>query len=97
MKLLSSSRVVAASDHVSCELDGEAVILNLADCVYFGLNETALVIWKLIQTPAYVWEIRDEIVRQFQVEADSCERDILNLLGELQDSSLLRVVSSAEE
>jgi hypothetical protein len=97
MDLSIDSRVVAISDHVSCELEGEAVILNLADCVYFGLNESSLAIWKVIQKPTFVWEIRDEILRQFQVESESCERDILSLLGQLKDSSLLQIVPSSEE
>jgi hypothetical protein len=97
MNLSINSRVVAIRDHVSCKLEGEAVILNLDDCVYYGLNEGALAIWELMQKPAFVWEIRDEIVRQFQVESDSCERDILNLLGQLKDSSLLQIVSSPEK
>jgi hypothetical protein len=95
MNLSINSRVVATRDHVSCTLEGEAVILSLNDCVYYGLNEVALAIWELIQKPAFVWEIRDEIVRQFQVESDSCERDTLNLLRLLEDSSLLQVVSSS--
>ena len=97
MNLSINSRVVAVRDHVSSTLEGEAVVLNLDDSVYYGLNETALAIWELIQKPAFVWEIRDEIVREFQVESDSCERDILNLLGQLKDSSLLKIVSSSEE
>jgi hypothetical protein len=97
MNLSINSRVVAIRNHVSCELEGESVILNLDDSVYYGLNETGLAIWELIQKPAFVWEIRGEIVRQFQVESDSCERDILNLLGQLKDSSLLQIVSSSEE
>jgi hypothetical protein len=97
MNLLANSRVVATSDHVSCELEGEAVVLNLANCVYFGLNETALAIWQFIQKPAFVWQIRDEIVRKFRVDSDSCEKDILNLLGQLKDSSLLQIVSVSEE
>jgi Coenzyme PQQ synthesis protein D (PqqD) len=97
MNLSANSRVVAVSNHVSCELGGEAVILNLADCIYFGLNETALAIWQFIQKPAFVWQIRDEIIRKFQVDADSCERDILNLLGQLKDSSLLQVVAESAQ
>jgi hypothetical protein len=82
---------------VSCELEGEAVILNLADCVYYGLNESALTIWDFIQKPAFVWEIRDEIIRRFDVESDSCENDVLSLLEQLKDSSLIQIVSSSEE
>ncbi len=97
MNLSTSSRVVAIRDQVSCELDGEAVILSLENAVYYGLNETALAIWNLIQKPTFVWEIRDEIVRQFQIESDICERDILNLLGQLNNSSLLQIVSASGE
>jgi hypothetical protein len=97
MSLSINSRVVAAKDHVSCELEGEAVILKLDDCVYYGLNEGALAIWELIQKPAFVWEIRDEIIRQFEVESGSCERDTLDLLERLKDSSLLQIVSSSED
>ncbi len=97
MNLSSSSRVVAIRDHVSCELDGEAVILSLDDAVYYGLNETALAIWNLIQKPAFVWEIRDKIVHDFQIESDVCENDILNLLSQLKDSSLLEIVSASED
>jgi Coenzyme PQQ synthesis protein D (PqqD) len=96
MDLSVNSRVVATRDNVSCELEGEAVILNLVDTVYYGLNESALAIWALIREPAFVWEIRDEIVRQFHVEPDSCEKDVLNLLGQLKDSALLQIVSSKE-
>ena len=95
MDLSINSRVVATRDHVSCELEGEAVILHLDDSVYYGLNETALTIWELIREPAFVWEIRDQIVRQFQVEPDGCEGDLLNLLRQLKDSSLLQIVSSS--
>ena len=97
MDLSINSRVVAIKDYVSCELEGEAVILNLEDSVYYGLNETALAIWALLREPTFVWEIRDEIVRQFQVEPDSCERDLLNLLSQLKDSSLLQIVSSSTQ
>jgi hypothetical protein len=93
MNLSVDSRVVATSDHVSCELEGEAVILNLDDCVYYGLNESSLAIWQLVQKPMFVWEIRDEIVRQFQVESNTCEKDVLSLLRQLKDSSLLQIVS----
>src|SRR5262245_52188628 len=93
MQLSINSRVVAIKEHVFCELDGEAVILNLDKCVYYGLNESSLAVWKIIQKPAFVWEIRDEMVDQFRVESASCESDILNLLGELKESSLLEIVS----
>jgi hypothetical protein len=95
MDLSISSRVVASKNYVSCELEGEAVILNLDDSVYYGLNETALAVWARIGEPTFVWEIRDEIVRQFQVEPDSCETDLLNLLSQLKDSSLLQIISSS--
>lgn len=91
MSLSVESRVVAIKDQVSCELDGEAVVLNLDDSIYYGLNETSLAIWQLIQKPTFVWEIRDEIVREFDVEPGACERDIINILDQMSGSSLIEI------
>jgi hypothetical protein len=86
-----NTRVVATRNQVSSTLEGEAVILNLDDCVYYGLNETGLAVWELAQEPVFAWQIRDEIVRRFEVKSDSCESEILSLLEQLKNSSLLEV------
>jgi hypothetical protein len=83
--------VVAAQDQVSCDLDGEAAILNLASGVYYGLDATGARVWNLVQTPRTVNEIRDALLKEYDVEAERCERDLLALLGDLAAAGLIEV------
>ena len=89
------STVVVAKDQVSCDLSGEAAILNLKTSVYFGLNTVGASIWKLIQEPKTVSEIRDAILKEYDVEPDRYEADLLALLKELFDKELIEVKNEA--
>lgn len=81
--------VVVSQDQVSCDLSGESAILNLKAGVYYGLNEVGTRIWKLIQEPRRVGDLRDAILEEYEVEPDRCEADILFLLQALLDNGLM--------
>ena len=86
------STVVVTKDQVSCDLSGEAAILNLKTSTYFGLNTVGASIWKLIQEPRTVKEIKEAILEEFDVEPDLCEHDVLELLQELSTHGLIEIV-----
>ena len=88
----TDSRIVVSQDQVSCDLSGEAAILNLKSGVYFGLNTVGASIWKLIQEPRSVKEIQTAIQEEYEVEPDQCERDVLELLRELSNHELIKIV-----
>ena len=90
-RISEQSIVVVSQDQVSCELGGEAALLNLKAGVYYGLNEVGASIWKLIQEPKRVGEIRDAILEEYEVEPDNCEADIMALLQDLLDNGLIEV------
>lgn len=85
------STVVAAKDQVSCDLAGEAAILNLQSGVYYGLDAVGARVWHLLQEPRTVQDIRDTILMEYEVERDRCERDLLALLQELVAAGLIEV------
>ncbi len=86
------STVGVTKDQVSADLSGEAAILNLKTSTYFGLNPVGASIWRLIQEPKKVTEIRDAIVEEYDVEPDRCEHDILELLQELSKHGLIEII-----
>ena len=90
--LSENSTVVVTKDQVSADLSGEAAILNLKTSTYFGLNTIGASIWKLIQEPKTVGQIRDAITEEYDVEPDRCERDILELLQELSKNGLIEII-----
>ena len=88
----TQSIVVASKDQISCDLEGEAAILNLKSGTYFGLDAVGATIWSLIARPRRVVEIRNALIDQFDVEAERCGRDLLQLLGELHAHGLIQVM-----
>ncbi len=85
------SIVVAAKDQVSCDLAGEAAILNIKNGVYYGLDPVGARIWSLMQEPCAVAEIQSTITGEYDVEPERCARDLFDLLEKLLAEGLIEV------
>jgi hypothetical protein len=83
--------VQAATDQVSSVLGEEAVILNLQEGKYFGLNPVGTRVWQLIQTPRTVEAILAGLLEEYDVTPEQCERDLMDLLSRLADAGLIEV------
>lgn len=83
MILTPGTVLVAAREQVSAEVEGEAVILGLADGVYYGLDGVGARVWELLREPRSLAELRDTVVAEYDVDADTAWRDLLELLGDL--------------
>jgi Coenzyme PQQ synthesis protein D (PqqD) len=89
--ILESSIVVAASEQISSDLGGEAVVLNLKSGVYHGLNDVGARIWTLIQQPKVVKDIKLAILEEYDVELERCENDLVLLLNDLSEAGLIQI------
>jgi hypothetical protein len=85
------SVVVATKDQVSCDLAGEAAILNIKNGVYYGLDPVGARIWNLMQQPCAVAEIQNTITDEYDVEPERCARDLVSLLEKLLAEGLIEV------
>ena len=90
-KISIYSTLVVADDVVSCDLDGEAAILNLKDGVYYGLDPVGAKIWNLIQKPRVLKEVIEIICDEYDVDKDRCKDDIFELVEELLENGLVKV------
>jgi hypothetical protein len=88
-----SSEVVASKNQVATELGSEVVILGVEIGKYFGLNEVGARVWALVQTPTKVSALCAAVVAEYDVDPAECERDVLELLGELESKGLIDVAS----
>jgi Coenzyme PQQ synthesis protein D (PqqD) len=94
-KITIESIVSVAADQVSCELEGEAAILNLASGAYHGLDPVGLAVWNLIASPIAVSQIVDTMITQYDVDRTRCERDLLALLAKLDERGLIQISDGA--
>jgi hypothetical protein len=90
----ASTRLVAAREQVSAELDGEAVILSLADGVYYGLDGVGAFVWELLREPRTLAELCARVTAEFNVDTATAEHDLRDLLGELEKRSLVETAAA---
>jgi hypothetical protein len=83
--------VTAARDQVSADLEGEAVILNLADGVYYGLDGVGARVWELLREPRTAAELRDTVAAEYEVDPQTAWRDLADLLADLAARRLVEI------
>ncbi len=75
-------------------VDREAVLLNLETEEYFGLDETGTRMWQLVMAAPNIDTAYRELLEEFDVESELLRSNLMELLGRLVDSGLLRVLSA---
>jgi len=91
LSLNDQSAIVVSKEQVSCDLAGEAAILNLKDGVYYGLDPVGARIWNLIQQPRTFGEIRDTLLAEYEVDTSRLELDMRTLLDQLAEHQLIEI------
>ena len=89
--IANTSVVVAAKGQIHTDLGGEAVILALESGQYYSLNNVGTRVWELVQESKTVKDLVQEIMEEYDVEAELCKTDILTLLEDLASEGLVEV------
>jgi hypothetical protein len=84
-----SNSIQISKDILAQELDGETVLLDLASDSFFGLDAVSTRVWQLLQDGAEPGEIVDSLLEEYEVGREVLERDISELLGQLEQSGLI--------
>lgn len=83
--------VAIPDDVIFRELDGEAIILNLATGTYFGLDEVGTRVWMLLTESSSLRRVIDVMTGEYDVESAELERDVIELVSQLTDKGLVRL------
>ncbi len=72
-------------------IDNEAVILHLENEHYYGLNESSLHIWILLEKYRKPELVMAHMLNDYNVEASRLEKDLLLLLNDLLKNQLIHI------
>ncbi len=86
-------RVRRIDDVLDADMDNQTVMMDIEQGRYFGLNETGTRIWALLAEPMVIRDLCDQLMTQFDVPQEQCEREVLDYLGSLLARGLIRVVT----
>jgi hypothetical protein len=95
MNISESTTMVAARGQISTSLGDEAVVLEMSRGMYYGLNEVGSRIWELLAEPRTAGAIRDAVLAEYDVDPETCTRDVFALLQRLLDRALVEVRDEA--
>lgn len=95
MSVSAETLVSVPEDVLFRELDGEAIILNLAKGLYFGLDAVGTRIWIVLAESASVRRAIDAITAEYDVEPAVAAQDVLDLVSKLSDLGLVQLAGSA--
>ena len=90
--LQAETLVVRSPEQVSGELDGRVVLLSIENGEYYDINKVGSRIWALLETPVAVSVLIDQLLAEFEVDHETCDRDVRELLEKLLADKLVRIV-----
>ena len=92
---INSSVIKRSTDQIACDMGGEVVILDLKSGNYYGLDAVGARVWTLIEAPTSLADIRRIIMDEYEVDAQTCERDILAFINQMQAVGIVEVCSGS--
>jgi len=96
MSNLTTDAVIShGEDQVFTIVEGEAVLMRIENGMYYKLDDIGTRIWSLIETPISLGALCDQLVNEYNVERDACEKDVIFMLERLLKQELIRVAPAA--
>ena len=89
LPLTTDTSVVAVTDQVSAQLDGETIILTMRDGVYYSVDRVGSRVWSLTASPITLGAVHRTLLDEYEVEADVAWRDLVSLVEDLLRIGLL--------
>lgn len=88
--------IIPTPENVYCELEGEAVILDLHDGIYYGLDPVGTSIWEKLQKQAMTFgALVDALTDEYDVERAQCSQDLTELLTAMRGRGLVELKESS--
>jgi hypothetical protein len=87
----AESMVHQIEDVLTSDIDDEKVMMSVEKGEYFGLDPIGSRVWDMIGKPVKVKELVDLLLANYNVDRETCERDILAFLEELHKNGILKV------
>jgi Coenzyme PQQ synthesis protein D (PqqD) len=90
--MMPSGRVIKAPGVLLQDLDGEAVLLNLGNEQYYGLDAISFRMYKLLVSSISIQAAYERLLQEYDVAPDQLRKDLQAFLEHLRENGLVRRV-----
>ena len=92
-ELSFSHRVVVMPDTLINTVGSEAILLNLGNEQYYGLDETGTNLWQALITNETIQAAYEKLLNEYEVSAEILQKDLRELLEKLLAHGLVELQS----
>jgi hypothetical protein len=89
MSTSNPGKVITAPDVLLQDLEGEAVLLNLANGRYYGMDENSYHMYKTLLSSGSVQAAYEALSREYEVEPGRLRADLDQFLARLLENGVL--------
>jgi hypothetical protein len=68
----------------------EVVMMSIEDSAYYGLNAVGSDLWEALESPVSITSLCQRVIKNFDIDAKSCELDVMELLTDLRERKLVQ-------
>ncbi|MGD8813687.1 MAG: PqqD family peptide modification chaperone [Anaerolineales bacterium] len=87
----SETRLAPNREGVAAKvMDGEAIMINLANGMYYSMDQAGGLVWELIEAGLTLGEIAKTVSQHYEVTLDQALQDIQHLVEELLAEDLVK-------
>ena len=94
MENTPSINIQTNSDVLLEELDNEAVLLSTKNEHYFGLDQSGIRFWKLLQEHKNSALVLDALLLEYEVDEDTLRQDLERFIHELEQAQLIEIIQN---
>ncbi len=89
--ITTESVVHQIEDIVASDIDDEKVMMSIEKGRYYSLDPVGSRVWELLDKPIRVSDLIAALLLKYDVDRETCERDVLAFLEELREDGILQV------
>lgn len=90
--LINSSSLVRRNSSIFfTRVDDDLVLFSANQGMYYGMQLVGSRIWALIEDEVSVAEICDELIERFSVDRETCEREVMQFVEQLEEQGMVVV------
>jgi len=86
--------VERCSEIVSAAVGEETAMLNIEQGKYYGLDDIGSHIWAQLEIPCSVDQICANLRERYEVDAETCFREVSKFIEELLEAGVVRIASA---
>jgi Coenzyme PQQ synthesis protein D (PqqD) len=73
------------------ELEGEAVLLNMQNGIFFGLNPVAKRMWELLNELGQAEEVLKQLLQEYDASEEQLRKDLVDFIEKLKSKGLIEI------